>query len=242
MSLFVIADLHLSGQVNKSMEVFGDRWRAYREKLEKNWRAVVSDKDTVIVPGDISWGMNLSEALADFRFIDALPGKKLLGKGNHDFWWTTVSKMKAFLAKNGITTIDFLYNNAYAFEDCVVAGTRGWFQDKSMQKTVGEVDYEKIVNREAQRLSMSLDAAERLRNNAGKPDLPILVFLHFPPVFGDFLSRETVDILHAHQVTDCYFGHIHGVYEIPPAETFEGITFRLISADYLNFMPLLVRI
>ena len=241
MSLFAIADLHLSGQVNKSMEVFGARWNGYTQKLVQNWRAVVSDEDTVILPGDISWGMNLGEALEDFRLLDSLPGKKLIGKGNHDFWWTTVSKMKSFFAENHIRSIDFLYNNAYAFDDCVVAGTRGWFGDRSIQKTVGEVDYEKIINREAQRLEISLGAAERLQETAGKPDLPIVVFLHFPPVFGEFVCRELIDCLHSHRVRTCYYGHIHGVYDVPQKQEWEDICFRMISADYLGFTPIPVR-
>lgn len=238
MALFTIADLHLSGQVNKSMEVFGNRWSGYLNKLERNWRAVVTDKDTVVVPGDISWAMNLSEALTDFKFLESLPGKKLIGKGNHDFWWTTVRKMQTFFRENQIESVDFLYNNAYAFEDCIVAGTRGWFHDKSIQKTTGEVDYQKIVNRETQRLEISICEAEKLRKTAKDPSLPIVVFLHFPPVFGDFTCHEILNCLKTHNIRSCYYGHIHGSYAIPATSITEGIKFSIISADYRNFTPI----
>ncbi len=236
MSLYVLADLHLSGTVNKSMEVFGPRWSGYTEKIQKNWSAVVEPDDVVIVPGDISWGMTLEEAEVDLHFIDQLPGRKLLGKGNHDFWWSTMSKMTSFFIEHGIKTIDILYNNAYRLDDCIVCGTRGWFNDEKQQSTAFPTDYTKIVNRETQRLALSLDAAERLK--AETPELPILVFLHFPPVWGNFVCREIVDLLHAHGVRKCYFGHIHGAYTAPRSTAFEEIDMVLCSADFLKFAPM----
>lgn len=236
MSLYVLSDLHLSGTVNKSMEVFGSRWSGYTEKIQKNWSAIVEHDDVVIIPGDISWGMNLEEAETDLRFIDALPGRKLLGKGNHDFWWSTVSKMNAFFADRGLHSLSILYNNACRLEDCVVCGTRGWFNDEKQQSTVFPTDYAKIVNREVMRLSMSLECAEKLRADA--PELPILVFLHFPPVWGSFVCREIVDLLHTHNIRKCYFGHIHGTYNVPRCQTFEGIDMILTAADFLQFIPM----
>ena len=235
MSLFVIADLHLSSDGSKSMEVFGPRWRDYQEKIEKNWRAVVDPEDTVIVPGDISWGMRIEDSLEDFRFLDSLPGRKLIGKGNHDFWWTTVSKMRKFFEENEIKSIDFLYNNAYLLEDFILCGTRGWFVEENQQHTVGTTDYLRIVNREAIRLRLSLEEAKKLQ---GDTELSITVFLHFPPVWNGFVCREIVDLLHEYGVKSCYFGHIHGAFYAQRTQEFEGIEMTLCAADYLNFAPM----
>ncbi len=234
MSVFSISDLHLSGSVPKSMEVFGRRWTGYTEKIEKRWRSVVTENDTVIVPGDVSWAMTLPEAEADFRFLASLPGKKLLGKGNHDFWWTTVTKMHRYLDELGITGIDFLYNNAFRVENRIVCGTRGWFVEEGKQISVNPVDYGKLVNREALRLELCITEAEKLRTSSEE----ILVYLHFPPVFGSFVCREFVEILHAHGIRRCFYGHIHGSYLLEPAVEYEGIRFTIISADYLDFTPL----
>ncbi len=237
MSLFVIADLHLSSDGAKSMEVFGARWTDYMNKLRRNWCAVVNQDDTVIVPGDISWALRLEDARNDLLFLDSLPGRKLIGKGNHDFWWSTASKMRAMMAENGISTIDFLYNNAYFLEDCILCGTRGWFVEENMQHTVGDADYEKIVNREVIRLRIGLEEAKKLRALHGET-LPILVFLHFPPVWNGFVCREIVDVLHEYGIKTCYFGHIHGAYHMPRTQEFEGIEFVLCAADALRFSPM----
>ena len=240
MSLFVIADLHLSSDGSKSMEIFGSRWADYMNKLRKNWSAVVSPEDTVIVPGDISWGLKLEDARDDLLFLESLPGQKLIGKGNHDFWWSTATKMNTLMESCGIKTVRPLYNNAYAFDDCIVCGTRGWFVEECQQHTVGTVDYARIVNREVVRLRLSLDAAVKLREESGR-DLPILVFLHFPPVWADFVCREIVDTLHEYAIKTCYFGHIHGAYHMPKSFSFEGIDLQLCAADALNFTPMLVK-
>jgi len=236
MSLFSIADLHLSLSADKPMDVFGSRWQAYTEKIEKNWRAVVGPDDTVIVPGDISWAMSLEGAAEDFAFIDALPGKKLIGKGNHDYWWSTMTKMKAFCGEHGFSSIEFLYNNAFECEDYIVSGTRGWYVEERLQNARENADYDKIVAREASRLDLSLKQADALRESSGKP---VLAYMHFPPVFRSFVCRELVDTLHAHGVKNCYFGHIHGVYNVPRSVDFEGISMTLISADFLNFVPMI---
>ena len=237
MSLFVIADLHLSSDGKKSMEVFGARWTDYMNKIRRNWSAVVTENDSVIVPGDISWALKLEEACDDLLFLDSLPGRKLIGKGNHDFWWSTASKMRSMMEANRISTIDFLYNNAHLIEDCIVCGTRGWFVEENMQHTVGNTDYMRIVNREVIRLRLSLEEAKRLRTEDGRM-LPMLVFLHFPPVWNGFVCREIVDVLHEYDVKTCYFGHIHGAYHIPRTLEFEGIEFVLCAADALHFSPM----
>lgn len=242
MSIFSIADLHLSHGTNKQMDVFGSRWIGYMAKIEKYWRAVVNDNDFVIIPGDISWAMSLEAAESDLVFIDKLPGKKLLGKGNHDYWWDSMTKMKNALAKWNITTIDFLHNNAFIVEDYIICGTRGWYIDEKQQNTPTDVDYKKILTREVLRLDMSLSDAVKKRTDAEILDgykREILVFLHFPPVFKNFICREFIDKLKEYGIKHCYFGHIHGVYEVSRTTEFEGITFTQISADFLNFIPMI---
>lgn len=243
MSLFVLSDLHLStdNATNKSMEVFGARWKDYTQKIQKNWNAIVSPEDTVIISGDISWAMSLEGALTDLTFINELSGKKLLGKGNHDFWWTTAKKMTEFFRLHHLDSLSVLYNNAYIIEDRIVCGTRGWFPDESKQAPVNNADYAKILNRECMRLRMSLNSASELRDShvkqGGEP-LPILVFLHFPPIWNDFVMREIIDILHEFEISDCYYGHIHNSYSNPISFEFENIKFTLTSSDFLSFYPL----
>ena len=235
MSLFSIADLHLSLSVDKPMDKFGSRWTNYTEKITERWRAVVSADDTVILPGDISWATELADAAEDFRLIESLPGQKILGKGNHDYWWTTMRKLNAFVEDQGFSTIRFLYNNAYEVEDYIVTGTRGWYLDEK-QQTAELADYEKVAARENIRLGLCLAEAKKLQDATGKP---ILVYLHFPPVFRGFVCRPLIDTMHAYGVKNCYFGHIHGVYNVPRTTEFEGIAMTMISADYLDFVPMI---
>ncbi len=237
MSIFTMADLHLSSDGEKSMEVFGARWKDYIQKIESNWRAVVTEEDTVVIPGDISWAMRLEDSLEDLRFLDSLPGKKLLGKGNHDFWWTTAAKMNAFFAEHELITLTMLYNNAFLVEDAILCGSRGWFLEEGQQKTAGETDYAKILNRETIRLRMSLDAAVKLQKEAERMP-PILVFLHFPVVWGDVVCRPILELLREYNIKTCYYGHIHGSYYTPRTLHYEGIDFVLCAADYLNFAPM----
>ncbi len=240
MSLFVISDLHLSiGEgINKPMEVFGARWSDYTQKLERNWRAVMTDEDDIVIAGDISWALKLEQALPDLKFIDSLPGTKYIGKGNHDFWWSTATKMNKLFEDNDITTIKLLYNNAYSLRDFIICGTRGWFTDKLHQNVVGEVDYDKIVNREVLRLKLSLDEAVKLKTESDRRE--ILVFLHFPPIWREFICPEIVGLLHEYGIKNCFFGHIHGAYNVPRSFEYEGINMVITSADYLNFaaMPI----
>ena len=238
MSLYVISDLHLSTNqtTNKSMEKFGTKWRDYHQKLEKYFRAIINDDDVVVIPGDISWAMTLEEAKSDFKFLNSLPGTKIIGKGNHDFWWSTASKINSFFEENAINTIKLLHNNAYLLEDCIICGSRGWFYDEKQQKTVGEVDYEKIVAREAQRLEISLKAAMIYKE--GNPNLPILVFLHFPPVYMDCVCEPILEVLKKYEISNCYYGHIHNNYSIARQFTYDTITFTMVAADYLNFAPM----
>lgn len=231
MALFTMADTHLSFAHPKPMDIFGGRWQDHPNKIADRWRAVVTDRDTVLVGGDISWGISLEEALPDLRFIDEQPGKKIFLRGNHDYWWSTLQKNRAFLEANGLTTIDFLQNNAFSCDGFVICGTRGWYNDPDTAPA--ETDYKKIVAREAGRLKLSLQAAANMEGEK-------LVFFHFPPYFGSYVCRELIDILHEYGITRCYYGHIHGQYRVPPYSDFEGIRFTLVASDYLGFTPYLI--
>ncbi|MBO7376375.1 MAG: metallophosphoesterase [Clostridia bacterium] len=237
MALFAIADLHLPGPYgeSKSMEVFEPRWKKYREKLEKNWRAIVSDNDAVVIPGDVSWAMRMPDALDDLAFINSLPGRKYLGKGNHDFWWTTVSAMRRTFLENGFDTLELLYNNSYVLPECAILGARGWYPDPSNQKTSQATDWQKISDREVQRLRISLSTLP-----PGTDPGNTILFIHFPPVWAGFVCRGLVDEIKNAGIRRCCFGHIHGFYGAEADFEFEGIRFEMISADRLNFVPKLI--
>ena len=242
MSVFTIADLHLSTheKTNKPMEVFGQRWADYTNRIERNWRRLVTDEDTVIIPGDISWALSLDEALSDLKFIDSLPGKKILGKGNHDFWWCTMKKHRDFFERNNIGTIDFLFNNAHVVEDLIVAGSRGWFHDEDASGNPDNADFKKLTQREGMRLKFSLEEAKKL--SAENPGKQTIVFMHFPPVWADKPSENIISVLKEYGITRVYFGHIHGNYTLPRSFEYEGIKMSLISADYLEFIPKFIEI
>jgi predicted phosphohydrolase len=182
--------------------------------------------------------MTTEEAKADFDFIEALPGQKIILKGNHDYWWQTMAKLDAFLAANEYKTIRFLHNNAYETEDFILCGSRGWYTDD--KNAPRGADAAKIVAREAQRIAMSLNAGVKLQEAArenGK-EKEILAFLHFPTIFEGYLCDEIILELYRKGVERCYFGHIHGSYESARVISYSDIDFYLISADYLLFEPL----
>lgn len=239
MALFVIGDPHLALSCEKPMDIFGSRWIGYVEKLKAGWEKHVSPGDTVVLAGDISWAMTLDEAKADFDFIEALPGEKIILKGNHDYWWQTMAKLKSFIEQNGYKTIHFLHNNAYEAEDFILCGTRGWYTDERTSPLEG-ADAGKIVAREVQRLGMSLACGRTLRDEtaARGKEKEILAFLHFPPVFGDYVCEEIVGELYRSGIMRCFAGHIHGKYEVPACVRYSDIDFYLVSADYLRFEPL----
>ena len=222
--LYVLSDPHLSFGSGKPMDIFSG-WANYTQRLEKAWSAVVTDRDTVVLPGDISWAMDLKGAREDFAFLHALPGTKLIGKGNHDYWWATVKKMETFFADNGFTSLRLLFNNAYRVDDIAVCGTRGWFFDDVTE------DVEKVLRREAGRLRTSIQAALAL---GGEP----VAFLHYPVVYDGKVCEELFAVLKEYDIKRCYFGHIHGDrsgryrdYE------YDGVRFTLASADALSFCP-----
>lgn len=237
MAIYAMSDTHLCIETDKPMDIFGSRWSNWDKKIVSGWLNTVTENDTVIIPGDISWGIDFDEAKEDLKLIEALPGKKLISHGNHDYWWSTASKMNKFMEENRMVSIGILYNNAYIVEDRIICGSRGWFTDeKTAQGRKINADYDKIVNRECIRLEMSLKEAEKLNSTLPEP-LPLAAFFHFPPVFAQYICQPLVDVLHKYNVTDCYYGHIHGQYDVPPVIEHEGISFRIISADYLNFKP-----
>lgn len=225
MALFAIADLHLSLSSNKPMNVF-DGWHNYVERLCDNWQANVSKDDTVVIPGDISWGMSLEEAADDFKFIDRLNGRKIILKGNHDYWWSTKAKADNFFAEQGITSIQILHNNCYEYDGIGICGTRGWINDGS------EPADAKVIKREAMRLDRSISLA-------CESGLKPVAFLHYPPVFGNETNYDILDVLLKYEITDCFYGHLHS-YACKKALNGRcyGINFRLISSDYLQFSPL----
>lgn len=227
MSLYVISDPHLSLTTDKSMTVFSG-WDDYVMRLQKQWRQLVTPADTVVLAGDISWAMTLDDALEDFRFLHALPGRKLLFKGNHDYWWCTRRKMDAFFEENALSSLTVVHNDAVAVDGrFAVCGSRGWFYDDAE-------DNVKILRREAERLRTSIRAAKQT-------ELEPVVFLHYPPLFDGRVCEELTDVLKAEGVRRCYYGHVHGAGIRQAFEgEWEGITFRLTSCDALRFCPLLI--
>jgi len=227
MSLFVIGDTHFSFGSGKPMDVF-EGWAGFENKLAHHWRASVSPEDTVVVAGDFSWAMNLEEAAEDFRFLDALPGRKLLVKGNHDYWWTTAAKMDAFVAANGLQNIFFVNNNAYAAGPIAVCGTRGWLiEENTLQDT-------KMILREAGRLQASLLAGKKL---GGEP----VAFLHYPPVGPAGACEQILSVLEWAGVKRCHYGHLHAASAARAVTGLHGnIRFSLIASDFLGFRPVLV--
>ena len=225
MSLFAIGDLHLSLNGEKPMDVFGGRWQDYTNKIKKGFEAVVSENDVTVLCGDLTWGMDLDGAKEDFLFIDALPGKKIILKGNHDYWWSTASAAKKFFAENDISTIDILHNNFFEYGDAAICGTRGWFYE---EEKGGEHD-RKILARECLRLEASLKAAG---------DREKYVFLHYPPKYLGYECPEILKLLKDYDVKMCCFGHIHskGCASAFCGEL-NGTAFKLVSADYLDFVP-----
>lgn len=231
MALYVIADLHLSEDTNKPMDVFGKVWENHKKRLETEWRSTVTDKDTVVIPGDISWGMRFDNTEKDMLFIHSLPGKKIIGKGNHDYWWGTLSKLNAFRDSIGADSISFLFNNAYKADGKVICGSRGWFPDN----TYGPDD-EKIAQREAGRLRRSLEAGRTLATEGEE----LIVFLHYPPCYRGVKCTPVADVIKEFGVKRCYYGHLHGAPRQLLEKSYGVCDLKLISADELGFKPLLI--
>ena len=231
--LYCLSDTHLSFATDKPMDVFGKSWDNHAERIADNWKKTVKDGDTVVIAGDISWGMDFEEAKEDLLFINSLPGRKIILKGNHDYWWATASKMNTFFTENSINTIDILYNNAYLCENKIICGTRGWINEFGVK-----TEDERIIKREAGRLELSLNAAKVLKEQ--NPDAEIIAFMHYPAVFGEFINFDIVDLLYRYGVERVYYGHLHNVKKAQLDEEYIGIKMFLTASDYLNFKPLLI--
>ena len=242
MSIYAMSDLHLSFSVNKPMDVFGARWEGYVDKIYNNWTETINDDDIVLVPGDSSWGINLDEARQDLLWINDLPGRKILSKGNHDYWWETMNKLAKFKEDNRLDTIDFLFNNAFDLGKAYLCGTRGWMVPENGSASDLE-NNQKVFRREQGRLEISLKNMKELIDGSGhaEPEKPIICMLHYPifnfdgsrTVFYEKLIENNVDI--------CIFGHLHGhslnKFRIPPDSELDA---HLVSADNLFFKPKLI--
>ena len=232
MSVYVIGDLHLSFSQDKPMNIFGEIWENHTGKIKKDWEEKVKKEDTVFLLGDFSWAMKLKDTLQDFEYINSMPGKKILLKGNHDYWWTTVTNMKKFLEENNIKNIDFLFNNAFEIENKVFCGTRAWAEGTSEE----DEENQKIIERECGRLKFSIEYGIQ---NFGK-DKEFIACLHYPPITkSDIDKGETtpfMEILKQYKIKRCYYGHLHGDAIKDAIEgTIDGIELKLISADGVDF-------
>ncbi len=224
MALYAMGDLHLSLSEEKPMDIFGGAWVGYMDKLKEGF-SVVTEADTTVLMGDISWAMSLESAAADFAWINRIPGRKLILKGNHDYWWCTAAKFDKFCRDNGFENMYLLHNNCYEYDDLAICGTRGWFFEEERS---GEHD-EKVFKRELCRLEASLKAAGERQK---------LVFLHYPPRYQGYECREILDLLKKYAVRSCFYGHLHGFsHKLAMEGIWDGVEFRLLAADYLNFIP-----
>ncbi len=229
MAIYVIADLHLSLLNNKPMNIFGDNWENHDKKISRDWTLKVKEEDYVILPGDFSWAMYLNDTKLDFEYLNNLPGTKILLKGNHDYWWTTLTKMNGFIKESNLKNIYFLYNNSYLVEDKIIVGTRGW-------NILDTEEDSKMIKRENARLELSIkDGLNRFGKNK-----EIIAFMHYPPINKNDILRggksEFVKTLEKYNIHKCYYGHLHGLSHKDAIEgMIDGIEYKLISADYLNF-------
>ena len=227
MALYAIGDFHLALGKDKPMDVFGEKWKNHAEKIKEGFaERKVTEDDICVLCGDLSWGMGLEDTKEEILFINALPGKKIILKGNHDYWWSTASKARRFFAENGIDTIDILNNNSFAYGEYAICGTRGWFYE---EEKGGDHD-KKIMRREIMRLETSLASAGERKK---------LVFLHYPPVYMNYTSPEILELFKRYEVRLCCYGHIHGKacnYAFNGWR--DGTEYKLVSADFVNFAPI----
>jgi len=207
------------------MDVFGGGWSNYVEKIKEGF-SILEPDDTCVLCGDTSWGMSLQESTPDFKFIDQLPGKKIILKGNHDYWWTTVTKMKTFFSETGIGNIEILNNNCFFYEDVAICGTRGWMVDEDT-----DIEFnEKIIARETARLRASLTAAGDTKIK--------LCFFHYPPRFRNIVYEDFIDAMNEYGVKNCWYGHVHSHgHRVATRGETDGIVYEMISADFVDFVP-----
>ena len=225
MAIYVIGDLHLSFSTNKPMDIFGRNWQNYEEKIKKDWLLKVKPEDTVILPGDFSWAMYLDETEKDFEFINNLPGKKILLKGNHDYWWTTLTSMRKYIIEENIENIDFLYNKSYEIENKIIAGTKGW-------NISGEQEDIRLTKREVARLELSIKSGIEKYGN----DKEIIVFMHYPPLTKNNIDTDYTRLMKKYGIKRCYYGHLHANSIKDAVEgNVDGIEYKLVSSDGLDF-------
>lgn len=229
MSLFAMADFHLSKSIkDKPMDVFGKKWENYMQKIEENCNNILNQDDVLLIPGDVSWGTYASEIKSDLEFIENLPGKKIISKGNHDYWWTGAKKLEEMKAEFGITTVSFLHNNFFSYKDIAICGNRGWIKSESEEN-------KKIYAREMIRLELSLKEAE----NAGFRKK--IVMTHYPPCAGnEKIFDDFLELLLKYNVQRCIYGHLHNNFSAAFNGNCADVRFDLVSADYLDFKPLLI--
>ena len=235
MAIYTIGDLHLSFSANKPMDIFGFNWENHAEKIREDWMQKVKTDDTVILPGDFSWAMYINETCEDFKFLSSLPGKKIMSKGNHDYWWTTLTQMRKYLKENNFENIDFLFNNSHLIENKIIVGTRGW-----QNNTKSEEDY-KILKRENDRFKLSIkDGLEK--NDGGKE---MIAFMHYPPFYKEENVPEEIDFIKTmndYGIKRCYYAHLHGEAHRDAIEgLYRRIEFKLVSSDYLGFKLLEIK-
>lgn len=227
MSIYAISDLHLSFGDNKPMDIFGQTWENHTEKIKENWIKKIKNDDLVLLPGDFSWAMYLKDTYKDFEYLDNLPGKKLLLKGNHDYWWTTLKKMRTYLSENNFENIDFIYNNSYIYDNKIIVGTRGWQED-------GSSEDKKIIKRENLRLELSIQDGIKKYGN----EKEIIVCMHYSP-FNKYKEKDMsfIQTMKKYNVKTCIYGHLHGEMAHKEAKQgiIEGIDFKLVSCDYIKF-------
>ncbi len=231
MSIYTISDLHLPLGIDKPMDIFGRRWENYVERIRENWLNKISPEDTVVLGGDFSWATYLEESKKDFEFLEALPGTKILLKGNHDYWWTTASKLSQFTESEGFKSVKFLHNNSFIVENTGICGTRGWSLD-----SINSEEDKKIYARELIRLRISLDDAK------SKGCEELLVFTHFPPVTKTAQQTEFHKILREYGVKKCIYGHLHGIsHNTAFTGLADDVEYILAAGDYLEFDPVLIK-
>lgn len=227
MAIYAISDLHLSFNTDKPMDIFGKIWENYEEKIKENWINEINENDLVLLPGDFSWSTYLKETIKDFEYLNELPGKKILLKGNHDYWWSTLKSMREFLEENDFKNIDFLHNNSFEYEGYIIAGTRGWTQSESEED-------KRLVKRELLRLELSIqDGIKRYGD-----DKPIIICMHYPPIVNEIRS-EFAELMGKYNVKQCIYGHLHGNLQLGIIEgNINGIEYKMVSCDYTHFKPI----
>lgn len=229
MSIYTIGDLHLSFRENKPMDIFGENWTNHEQKIKEDWLKKVKEEDLVVLPGDFSWATYLKDTDLDFEYINNLPGKKLLLKGNHDYWWTTLNKLRTFIEEEKFSNIDFIYNNAYEFENKIIVGTRGWSFGESEED-------KKLAKREAMRLELSINEGKKLYGE----EKEIIAFMHYPPIINSHIAKnepsDYVRIMQKYGIKKCFYGHLHSTSIREAVEgNYFGIEFKLVSADGVDF-------